>query len=345
MRSAAILLLLASLATPLVAQDNSDEPTSEKAQKTYKQALDYVHQRQKEAALDAFKKADKQDDGRCVACQKKMIKYGMELHDWKIAEQAAGELIAEAQEPKKIASAHYQLGVILRSRAIEKHKDELFTQVHDEMSKALAADPNYRRAIFLDGQALARMKQDDAAKAQFQRFIDLTKEDTPDRERAQRYLEEPALARANMAPAFAVTTLDGKEVSLDDLEGKVVLVDFWATWCAPCRAAMPHIREIAKKFQDQPLVILSVSLDKDEDQWKEFVAKNGMTWLNYRDGGFTGPIAKLFGVEAIPHTFSIDADGVLQDEHIGDASIEGKLKKLVARARQEQVVQKPAESQ
>jgi hypothetical protein len=64
------------------------------------------------------------------------------------------------------------------------------------------------------------------------------------------------------------------------------------------------------------------------------VAKNNMTWLQARDGGFDGPISRLFGVDAIPHTFTIDADGVLQDEHVGDASIEGKLKKLCARARQ-----------
>ena len=68
-------------------------------------------------------------------------------------------------------------------------------------------------------------------------------------------------------------------------------------------------------------------------QWKEFVAKNEMSWPQYRDGGFTGPIARLFDVRAIPHTFTIDADGILQDEHIGDAAIEGKIKKLIARAR------------
>jgi thiol-disulfide isomerase/thioredoxin len=113
-----------------------------------------------------------------------------------------------------------------------------------------------------------------------------------------------------------------------------VLLDFWATGCGPCRAALPHVREIAKKFDGQPLVILSVSLDSDEQKWKDFVSHNGMTWINYRDGGFTGPVSKRFGVEAIPHTFTIDADGVLQDEHIGDASIEGKLKKLCARARE-----------
>jgi thiol-disulfide isomerase/thioredoxin len=156
----------------------------------------------------------------------------------------------------------------------------------------------------------------------------------PNRQRALLFISQPEMARARMAPPFAVTTLDGQHISLDDLKGKVVLIDFWATWCGPCREALPHIQEIAKKFQGQPLVILSVSLDSQESKWKEFVAKNHMTWLNCRDGSFEGPVAKLFDVHAIPHTFTIDADGVLQDEHVGDAAIEGKLKKQIARARE-----------
>jgi hypothetical protein len=74
------------------------------------------------------------------------------------------------------------------------------------------------------------------------------------------------------------------------------------------------------------LVVLSVSRDSDEQKWKEFISKNGMTWLHYRDAGSAGSIGNLFRVRAIPHTFTIDADGVLQDEHLGDALIEGKLK-------------------
>jgi thiol-disulfide isomerase/thioredoxin len=119
---------------------------------------------------------------------------------------------------------------------------------------------------------------------------------------------------------------------MDSLAGKVVLIDFWATWCGPCREALPHVRDMARKFQGQPLVVLSVSLDSDEAKWKDFVAKNGMTWLQYCDGRFTGPIATRFAVDAIPATFSIDADGVLEDQHVGDASIEGKLKKMIAHA-------------
>jgi hypothetical protein len=61
-----------------------------------------------------------------------------------------------------------------------------------------------------------------------------------------------------------------------------------------------------------------------------------MTWPQYRDNGFSGPVATMFGVHAIPHTYTIDADGVLQEEHIGDASVEGKLKKLLERAREMQ---------
>ena len=87
---------------------------------------------------------------------------------------------------------------------------------------------------------------------------------------------------------------------------------------------------------------MSVSLDSSEQKWKEFIEKNQMTWTHYRDGGFEGPVSRLFAVNAIPHTFTIDADGVLQDERIGDASIEGKLRKLVNHARETQVAEKPA---
>jgi thiol-disulfide isomerase/thioredoxin len=217
---------------------------------------------------------------------------------------------------------------------LQKHKDEYFTRSHEELSKVLAAFPKTPGAVLLDGKVLAQLKRDDEAKAKFEQFVKMKSADDAERQRALRYVERPELARARMAPPFTVTTTDGQRVSMDDLQGKVVLVDFWATWCGPCREALPHIQNVAKKFRGQPLVILSVSLDSDEQKWKDFIVKNEMTWPQYRDGGFTGPIAKMFNVTAIPHTFTIDADGVLQEEHIGDASIEGKLKKLLVHARE-----------
>ena len=335
------ILLLVCIVAPLSGQQSTEGPTSEKAQKSYKEGFEYLKRGMADSALDSFKKADKQDGGHCAACQKQMIKYGIELRDWKSAEFAASELVADAQGEKNIALAHYQFGIVYFREGLDKHKDELFSRAHEQFTQAVAAVPNFPDAIFADGRALAQLKQDDAAKAQFEQFVKLRSIDNPDRQRALRYISQPELARARMAPPFAVTTLDGQRVSLDDLNGKVVLLDFWATWCGPCREAIPHMRSIAKNFHGQPLVVLSVSLDTDEQKWREFINKNEMNWLHYRDGGFNGPIARMFGVEAIPHTFTIDADGVLQDEHIGDASIEGKLKKLVSRAHELQAAEKP----
>lgn len=210
------------------------------------------------------------------------------------------------------------------------------------MSKALDVYPNFPDAVYTDGRILAYLKKDEEAKTRFEQFTKMKPEADPSRQRAARYAEHPELARARMAPPFAVTTLDGQRISLDDLKGKVVLLDFWATWCGPCREALPHMKNIAKNFAGQPLVILSVSVDTNKDKWKEFVDKNGMTWAQYHDGGFDGSIARMFNVNAIPHTFTIDADGVLQDEQIGDASIEGKLKKLVARAKDMQSKEPPS---
>jgi thiol-disulfide isomerase/thioredoxin len=334
MRIAGIGLALMFALTPARAQEKTEGPKDEKAQKTYEKAQKSLHERNHLEALDDFRKADKQDGGHCVACQKQMIKYGVELGEWKTAELAADELVAEAQGARETAIAHYQFAVVLMQEGLERHKEDFFSRSHDECTKALAAVANFPDAVFLDGRALSHLQKDDDAKARFDQFVKMAKMEDPNRQRALRYLARPELARARMAPAFAITTMDGKQVSMDDLQGKVVLLDFWATWCGPCREAMPHIRDVARKFQGQPLVVLSVSLDSDEEAWKAYVAKNEMNWLQYRDGGFTGSVAKMFGVTAIPHTFTIDADGVLQEEHIGDASIEGKLKKLVAHARE-----------
>ena len=319
-------------------------PTDPKAQKTYASGIDWLKHRNYVAALGSFKKADKQDGGHCLACQKQIIDIGLKIGDFKTADEAAQEMIAEtpATDAKGMALAHQERATVLLREAMNKNKDDLYTQADKECKAALAAYSNFPQACYADGLALGHLKQDDAAKAQFEQFVAMSKEESPDRSRAQRFIDHPELVRARMAPAFAVTTLDGQQVSLDALQGKVVLIDFWATWCGPCREALPRIQQIAQKFQGQPLVILSVSLDSDEAKWKEFVAKNKMTWLQYRDGGFEGPISRLFAVNAIPHTFTIDPDGVLQDEHVGDASIEGKLKKLCARARELQEFPRPA---
>ncbi len=334
MRIVRLSLALLFVLPAVLAQEKTDGPTDEKARKTYEKGQKSLHEHKTEFALDDFKKADKQDGGHCLDCQRQMIKYGRELGDWKAAELAAEEMVTEAQSARDTAISHYQFAVVLMEEGLQKHKEEIFARAHEEISKSLAAYSNFPDAFYADGRVLAQLKRDDEAKARFEQYAKTKPAEDPNRRRALRYISRPELARARMAPPFSITTVDGQRMSMDDLQGKVVLLDFWATWCVPCREALPHIRQVAKKFQGEPLLILSVSLDSEEQKWKDFIVKNEMTWPQYRDGSFSGPIAKMFAVNAIPHTFTIDADGVLQDEHIGDASIEGKLKKLIAHARE-----------
>src|SRR5215469_8701456 len=188
----ATIFLLCVFFTPVFsvfsAQEQPSGPTDEKAIKTYKEAMDYLRERKTLAALDAFKKADKQDGGHCAACRKNMIKYGIQLQEWKFAEEAAEEAVAQASSDD-LALAHYDLGIVFMSEAMAKHKAELFQRAHDEMTRALAAHENFPKAVYTDGRALAYLNQDEAAKAQFEHFIQLRPDkNDPDHQRALRYI-------------------------------------------------------------------------------------------------------------------------------------------------------------
>lgn len=317
-------------------------PTNAKAQKTYQTGLEWARMQKYDAAVDSFKKADKQDGGHCNECAAQLMKYAMLDGNYKDADAAAQQIIADAKDPRTQAAGHLSRATVKLREGMAKNKQDCYAEADKEYQLALSSYPNDAAANYYDGMALARLNQDDAARARFRKFLTVADAGDVDRLRAQRFIDNVELARARMAPPFTVRTLSGEQVSLDGLAGKVVLIDFWATWCGPCREALPQIREIAQKFSGEPLVVISISLDNDEAAWKSFVAKNGMTWLQYRDGGWTGQLAREFNVNAIPHTFTIDADGVLQDEHIGDANLTGKLKKLCARAREMQEAPKTA---
>jgi len=321
-----------SLGGWLAAQESGDS-VNRKAEKLLQEAAEWAHQHKYASAIDALKKADKQEGGHCEACANEIVQYGLKIGDFKDADAGAQQLIADAKDAEYAAPAHRLRATVQLRQGLSRNKPGDYAVADREYQADLAVSPDDADALFYDGMALAHLNQDDTARDRFQRFLAVAPRDSVIRLRAQRYLRDPDLARARMAPAFTITALNGEQVSLDGLAGKIVLIDFWATWCGPCREALPHIQQIAQRFSGEPLVILSVSVDKDDAAWRAFVEKNRMTWLQVRDGAM-GPLSQAFGVNAIPHTFTIDADGVLQDEHIGDGSIDGKLKKLCARARE-----------
>ncbi|MEI7864977.1 MAG: TlpA disulfide reductase family protein [Chthoniobacterales bacterium] len=113
---------------------------------------------------------------------------------------------------------------------------------------------------------------------------------------------------------LSFTAVDGRKVDLADLRGKVVLVDFWATWCPPCMEEAPSLVETYEKFKDRGLEIVGISLDSDKDALKKFAAENKMTWPQFFDGkGWDNEIAKRFNIKSVPTVWLLDRDGKLTD--------------------------------
>jgi thiol-disulfide isomerase/thioredoxin len=128
------------------------------------------------------------------------------------------------------------------------------------------------------------------------------------------------------------TGVHGKDVDLADFRGKVVLIDFWATWCGPCVAEVPHVVEAYQKYHDQGFAIMGVSLDTDKAALLKFTKEHNMTWAQYFDGGSFGDnaIAKRFGVGEIPCMWLVDKEGKLATFH-GRQNLQEKIAALLAR--------------
>lgn len=113
-----------------------------------------------------------------------------------------------------------------------------------------------------------------------------------------------------IAPEIALKTPEGETLALSSLRGKVVLIDFWASWCGPCRKENPHVKKVYEKYKDQGFEIFAVSLDNNAAQWKGAIAKDGLTWKHVSDlGGWKSSAAQLYQVHSIPQTFLLDQDG------------------------------------
>ena len=133
------------------------------------------------------------------------------------------------------------------------------------------------------------------------------------------------------APGFTLKGLDGQEVSLSDLRGKPVLLNFWASWCGPCRLEMPFLQQIYEKWTGEGLVLLAVNLQEDQNTVQEFVRNGGFTFPILLSPGNEVPLA--YNIRGIPATFFIDADGIIRDIKIGAFSgvgeVESKLAKIM----------------
>lgn len=131
------------------------------------------------------------------------------------------------------------------------------------------------------------------------------------------------------APVFTQVNPAGKPVSLASYKGKIVLIDFWASWCSPCRQEIPNLVSQYKMYKDKGFEILSVSLDNSRDKWLKAVQQEGMAWQQVCDlNGQNNKAAVLYGVSAIPATFLVDRDGKLISTGLRGEELNKKLAEL-----------------
>jgi peroxiredoxin len=133
-----------------------------------------------------------------------------------------------------------------------------------------------------------------------------------------------------LAAEIALPTLTGDTVRLSSLKGKVVLLDFWASWCGPCRTSNKELVRLYPKYKSKGFEILGVSLDEDLSKWKKAIEKDKITWLQVNEpGGWDARTAVKWDISAIPTSFLIDRDGKLLAMDLSGKELEKAIKHLI----------------
>ena len=240
-----------------------------------------------------------------------------------------------------LASTYLQMGEPEKSVA---SSDKAVALAHDDMTKAVShvlmgnallvlvgdkkrfeqAEREYRTATQLQpgvatfhlnlAVSLIKQVRDDEAKEEIAKCLTLHPE-AGVAEHARALMEHPQWGREVRAPEFKLTTLQGQDLSLKQLNGKVVVLDFWATWCPPCRASVGDLKELTKKYSPDQVVLISVSVDDDEKAWLDFTSKKSMTWPQYRD--VDRHMVKAFEVNSFPTYLVIDGEGAIKQRIAG----------------------------
>ncbi len=141
-----------------------------------------------------------------------------------------------------------------------------------------------------------------------------------------------SLSAAEMAPDFSAVAVDGKVVHLSALRGKVVVLDFWATWCGPCRDMIPHERELVKKLQGQPFAFIGISADDKVAELRRVITAERITWPNIFDGR-DGPIQRQYNVQYYPNIYVLDAAGMIRFKDVRGPKLEQAVQDLLAERR------------
>lgn len=266
-------------------------------------------------AIDAFKQANKMAHRPCAECFLGMAVAYTRMARLSDATDSCNKAVATATSDEARASAHTLKGKALLSIDLGPAGDynKQLLQAEQEFRAAVELQPKDPVAHLDLATALIRQKKDDAAKVELEQCLALNPPANV-ADTARQFMANPRLGREALAPEFEVKTLQGEAISLKQLAGKIVVLDFWATWCPPCRASVGELKELTKKYPNT-VELISVSADQQEGQWRSFVADKKMMWPQYIDSD--GHMRQTFRVNSFPTYIVIDGDGFVKQRITG----------------------------
>jgi thiol-disulfide isomerase/thioredoxin len=189
-----------------------------------------------------------------------------------------------------------------------------------------AAEPLFRAMLGAEGLKQAQESDPDKSDEEAARLYELVVERAAGTRDEAGRLDDQAKSRlfalrnlgiGKLAPDISGTDLDGKPLRLSDLRGKVVVLNFWATWCGPCMSLVPRERDLVARLKEQPFALVGVNCDKDGEAAKTAAAREGMTWRSFSDGDpATGPIVSSWGINSWPTIYVLDTKGIIRFKNV-----------------------------
>jgi peroxiredoxin len=330
-RLAARMLLLAAVAFAPSWKAAFAQELSEEAKKEVAEGDALYQHRKYDKALEAYRKADKLSHNASAACLLRMVRAERKLGDLGAAMDHAKKAEKVAGDNKiGAAAAHFVVGSLLADEA-GKPSDKKWKEAEQEFRQALVLAPSVAAVHYQLGLVLMKQERDAEGIEEIKAYLAMPGGDPKVVAKAQRMEANPVYAREPMAPDFSFPTVEGATVSNATLRGKVVLLDFWATWCQACRESVPTLRDIRKKYANREFELVGISADNDESTCKSFADKNRMDWKEHAD--LSGQVREAFEIEALPTYVVLDKDGVVRLRRVGfGSSIGSEIEEAVGKA-------------
>ncbi|MBB4026612.1 MULTISPECIES: TlpA disulfide reductase family protein [Butyricimonas] len=216
-----------------------------------------------------------------------------------------------------------------KMQAVQEAYAKLMTDAQAKETELIKANPDSYVSTFVIVSSMGQMEYEQL-KERYNLLGEKAKASAQGKAIAAQIAKLESTAIGQIAPNFTITTPEGESISLYDIKGKVKLIDFWASWCGPCRGENPHVVEIYKEYHPKGLEIFGVSLDNNKEAWVKAIADDGLVWKHGSDlKGWQSAPAQLYSVSGIPHTVLLDENNKIIAKNLRGDELKQKIAELL----------------